>query len=680
MKTWLIGSFVFVLSAISIAQIPASSHVVMVVEDSHSYSNVIGNNSMPYLNSLASQYGLATQYYANTHPAIGNYFEMTTGSVLTNDNTRTPSNFPVTADNIVDQLMVSGKTWKSYAEGLPYAGYTGGDTGNYAVRNNPFAYFADVQNSTTQKQNLVPFSQFAADLSNNQLPDFSYIVPSTIHDGQNGGLQQADTWLKQNIAPLLADAAFQQDGLLIITFNQSTAKDTTHGGGQVATLVIGPQAKLAYKSTTVYQHQSLLHTVLASLGATSFPGTSAAAPLMSDFFATTSTASPATSALAKAATASPAYSYTAGVTISSPTSGATTTSPVNFVASAKSSSRTYPISAMRIYVDSTSVYTVSASSINTSLPVAAGAHNVTIVAWDKSGKSYTNSVSITVGATTTTTPGSVTISTPANGATVTSPTQFIASAQAPSGRTITAMQIYVDSVSAYSTNASSLNTSLTLTSGAHNIVIQAWDSTGVVYKSSRSITVASGTTSSTTLTATPSSLNFGSVNIGSSTSQSVTLQAGSSPVTISQANITSGYTFTGLSLPLTIAAGQSASFSVTFTPTTAASLIGSLSLTSNASSTTTIALSGTGTTSTTSSGHSVTLSWTDSSTGISGYNVYRGTQSTGPYTKLTSSTVAATSYQDTSVTAGATYSYVVTAVSTSGTESAYSAATSATIP
>src|SRR5579864_1951969 len=64
---------------------PTFSHVVLVMEENHSYSEVIGNSAMPYLNSLASKYGLATQYFANAHPSIGNYFMLTTGQIETID-------------------------------------------------------------------------------------------------------------------------------------------------------------------------------------------------------------------------------------------------------------------------------------------------------------------------------------------------------------------------------------------------------------------------------------------------------------------------------------------------------------------------------------------------------------------------------------------------------------------
>ena len=87
---------------------PQFGRVFVVVEENHSYSNIIGSASMPYLNSLANKYGLAINYYANTQPSIGNYFMMTTGQIITND-----SNFSgtVSADNIVRRLTLAGKTW-----------------------------------------------------------------------------------------------------------------------------------------------------------------------------------------------------------------------------------------------------------------------------------------------------------------------------------------------------------------------------------------------------------------------------------------------------------------------------------------------------------------------------------------------------------------------------------------
>jgi phosphatidylinositol-3-phosphatase len=97
----------------STGSVPGFGHVVLVVEENSSYSEVIGSSEMPYFNSLATQYGLATRYFANTHPSIGNYFMLTTGQLVTNDDSFTGT---VDVDNIVRELLASGKTWKSYAE------------------------------------------------------------------------------------------------------------------------------------------------------------------------------------------------------------------------------------------------------------------------------------------------------------------------------------------------------------------------------------------------------------------------------------------------------------------------------------------------------------------------------------------------------------------------------------
>lgn len=279
-----ITAFVLIIGAFATAQVPKSGHVFVVVEENHGYSSVIGSSSMPYLNSLATKYGLATQYYANTHPSIGNYFMLTTGQIITNNDSYTGT---VTADNIVRHFLTAGVTWKSYAESLPSVGYTGGNTGNYLKRHDPFAYFSDVINSSSEKLNLVPFTQFATDLKNGTLPQYSFIVPNKCDDAHDCSLSTADNWLKTNIAPLLASSTFQTDGLLIITFDEANSSDTTHGGGHIAWVAVGPKVKPGYKSTTLYQHQSTLRLTMETLGLTSFPGAAATAPSMGEFFSTT---------------------------------------------------------------------------------------------------------------------------------------------------------------------------------------------------------------------------------------------------------------------------------------------------------------------------------------------------------------------------------------------------------
>lgn len=260
---------------------PTFSHVVLVMEENHSYSDVIGSSAMPYLNSLASQYGLATQYFANGHPSIPNYLMLTTGQMETFDDNFSGT---ISDDNVVRELVNAGKSWKAYEESIPSAGYLGGDAAPYVRRHNPFSYLSDVQKNPSQAANIVPYSQFASDLANNALPQFSFISPDVNDDAHDGTLAAADAWLHSNIAPLLASSTFQSSGLLIITFDESENTDLDHGGGHVATVIISSKSKMNYQSQSEYQHQSTLRLVLAASGVDTFPGLAASAPDMKEFF------------------------------------------------------------------------------------------------------------------------------------------------------------------------------------------------------------------------------------------------------------------------------------------------------------------------------------------------------------------------------------------------------------
>ena len=260
---------------------PSSSHVFLVIEENHRYSQVIGNSAMPYLNGLASKYGLATQYFADVHPSIGNYFVLTTGQIETIDDAFAGT---ISDDNIVHELVKANKTWRSYAESLPNPGYLGGDFYPYAKHHNPFAYFSPDVIGTGQAANVVPFSQFSADLASGSLPDFSFIVPNLLDDAHDGTLAAADQWLATNIDPLIHSGAFQQSGLLIIVFDESVSSDLAHGGGHVPMVIVGSQVKSGFQSTTFYQHESTLRLVLSTLGVTNFPGAASFAPGMGEFF------------------------------------------------------------------------------------------------------------------------------------------------------------------------------------------------------------------------------------------------------------------------------------------------------------------------------------------------------------------------------------------------------------
>ncbi len=257
------------------------------MEENQSYSTVVGATTVwPNLNKLIAAGALPTNYYANTHPSIGNYFMLTTGQILTNDDNSTAV---WNVDNIARRMLASGVTFRVYAEGITQ-GYVGGNTGLYLIRHNPFAMLSDVAgNQQVANEVIWPFTQFATDLANNALPDFSYIVPDVNDDAHNGTPQQADTWLETSVVtPLAASTAFKAggDGILIVDFDEAVDSDTNYGGGHVAPVLWGPVVKAGYMqaSTTVYQHQSMLLTMMQALGLSTPPGEAASAPAMTEFF------------------------------------------------------------------------------------------------------------------------------------------------------------------------------------------------------------------------------------------------------------------------------------------------------------------------------------------------------------------------------------------------------------
>ena len=262
--------------------VAASNHVYVVVLENHSFSSVIGNPDMPNLNRVANTFGLATNYFANVHHSIGDYFEMTTGQVITTDDTFSAT---VSVDNIVRHLITAGKTWHEYSENLPSVGYTGGSIGGYVQHHNPLSYFSDVR-GTAQANNLVPFSQLQADITAGTLPNFGFIVPNNDDNSHTGTLAAADTWLQNNVfQPLLNSAPFQPngDGLLVVVFDESFLNDIANGGGHIPCVLIGPQIKGGFQGATFYQHQSLLRTINTALGLTNF-GDAETAVDMKEFF------------------------------------------------------------------------------------------------------------------------------------------------------------------------------------------------------------------------------------------------------------------------------------------------------------------------------------------------------------------------------------------------------------
>ena len=266
---------------------PTSQHVVLVMEENQSYSTVAANMSgWPHLNALIKAGALANNYFADLHPSIPNYFMLTTGQILTVDDSSTKV---WDVDNIARRMLASKVSFKIYAEDIKQ-GYLGGNTGLYVIRHNPFAMLSDVAKSNEiANQVIQPFSQFTADAANKTLPAFSFVVPDLNDDAHNGTPQAADNWLQSNIiGPLAANPAFQTggDGLLVVLFDESVNVDIANGGGHIACVFWGPNVKTGYTQTTknIYQHQNMLRTVMEVLSLSNPPGSAAPATDMSEFF------------------------------------------------------------------------------------------------------------------------------------------------------------------------------------------------------------------------------------------------------------------------------------------------------------------------------------------------------------------------------------------------------------
>jgi hypothetical protein len=180
----------------------------------------------------------------------------------------------------------------------------------------------------------------------------------------------------------------------------------------------------------------------------------------------------------------------AGVTVSSPAPGATTGSPVQFVASASS---TRPITAMRIYIDDQSVFLTYTSSLNTPISLSNGTHRVVVQAWDSSGAVFKFPETINVNSSAPPPPppvasgSGVSVALPGDGSTVGAPMHVVASASA--GNPITAMRIYLDNNDMFTINSNQLDTTVNASSGSHSLVVQAWDVTGAVYKQALTVNV-----------------------------------------------------------------------------------------------------------------------------------------------------------------------------------------------
>jgi acid phosphatase len=240
------------------AAIPAPAHVIVVIEENHSYSQIIGSGQAPYINSLSTQGALFTNSFAITHPSQPNYLALFSGSKhgITDDSC--PHTF--TGRSLESLLLAAGKTFKGYSEDLPGVGSMVCSYGKYARKHAPWTDFSKDLASDNR-----PFSNFPSDFS--KLPTVAWVIPNLDDDMHDGTIQQGDRWLQTNLMPYVTWAQ-NNNSLLIVQFDE----DDGTSGNHIATIFVGPMVKPGKYSEKI-NHYNVLRTIedmyrLAHLGRT----------------------------------------------------------------------------------------------------------------------------------------------------------------------------------------------------------------------------------------------------------------------------------------------------------------------------------------------------------------------------------------------------------------------------
>jgi phosphatidylinositol-3-phosphatase len=270
------------------ATAPGYKHVIWIWMENHSYNTIIGSAKAPYINSLATECGLATNYHNVSHPSLPNYISATSGlgypGIARFDGDCNPVPGCVTP---AASIFGQGETWKAYQESMPSNCHKG-NSGHYAVRHNPPPYFTRLRGCATFD---VPYARLARDLSAGKLPAFSFVTPNLVDDMHNSSVPVGDKWLSANLPTILKSPEYTGGSTAVfITWDEGEggtatkcATDTTDVGCHVATIVISPSTRPGTRSAKLFNHYSLLGTTEQLLGLPAL-GKAASFPTMTSAF------------------------------------------------------------------------------------------------------------------------------------------------------------------------------------------------------------------------------------------------------------------------------------------------------------------------------------------------------------------------------------------------------------
>jgi acid phosphatase len=236
---------------------------MVIVDENHGYSSIIGNSAMPYLNQLANAYALLTNYADVSHPSEPNYLAMVSGSIWDNPQDVTPQDDNYPGPTVADQLAARGIGWKAYLEDMAQPCDLNGTygPGGYDVNHNPFMYFDSIRNAPAQCARDVPFTQFASDLAAGTTPPFVFVAPNTTNDMHDGTYQQGDAWLAAQFKLIFASAWYRQGGVVVVTFDEAESGPET-----VPTIVVSEAARGLGHVATPMNHFGLLRGIEETYG------------------------------------------------------------------------------------------------------------------------------------------------------------------------------------------------------------------------------------------------------------------------------------------------------------------------------------------------------------------------------------------------------------------------------
>ena len=258
-------------------------HVFVVLMENHSYGEIIGNSSAPYINNtLAPQGAVAGNYFAVGHPSLPNYLELTSASNdgITSDCTPSAT-CTANVTNVADLVEASGRSWKAYEESAPSSCPTA-NSGPYVTKHDPFVYYDDIRNNPARCALVVPYGQLATDLgSAASTPNYAFITPNLCSDMHDCSVATGDAWLSQNVPIILSSpASTTQHSLLIVVWDEDDNSASNH----VAMIAYGFGVKPGYVSLISSNHYSLLRTIEASWSLTTLTDNDAGAAAMIDLF------------------------------------------------------------------------------------------------------------------------------------------------------------------------------------------------------------------------------------------------------------------------------------------------------------------------------------------------------------------------------------------------------------